>query len=89
MEKKYAKEDIKKRLNRIEGQIRGIQKMIDNDKQCGEVLVQIAAVRAAVNKVGGLILENYAQSCIKNAVEEKGDDETVNGLIDIIIKFTK
>lgn len=89
MEKAEAKADIKKRLNRIEGQIKGIQKMIDNDEECNSILIQIAAVRAAVNKVGGLILENYAQCCIREAALNSQDDKAVSELIDTIIKFTK
>jgi CsoR family transcriptional regulator, copper-sensing transcriptional repressor len=83
------KSDIKKRLNRIEGQIRGIQNMIDNDEGCNNVLVQISAARAAINKVGGIILENYTKSCIQKAIESNKEIESVTELIDTIIKFTK
>lgn len=84
------KSDIRKRLNRIEGQIRGIQKMIDSNEGCNEVLIQIAAVRAAINKVGGIILENYAKDCIKNAaVQDNAEAESVDNLIDTVIKFMK
>lgn len=81
--------DIKKRLNRIEGQVRGIQKMIDNEECCNDILIQIAAVRAAINKVGGMILENYTKACIKNAVVSKEETESVDDLIDTVIKFMK
>jgi DNA-binding FrmR family transcriptional regulator len=80
--------DIKKRLNRIEGQVRGIQKMVDSDEGCGDILVQIAAVRSAINKVGGIILENYTKNCMKSAAA-KGDEHAVDELIDTIINFTK
>lgn len=89
MERDLMKSDIKKRLNRIEGQIKGIQKMIDSDQECSNILIQIAAVRAAINKVGGLILENYAQSCIKDVVKDDKETDTISELIDTIIKFTK
>jgi len=83
------KSDIKKRLNRIEGQVRGIQKMIDSDEKCNDILIQIAAARAAINKVGGMILENYTKTCIKNAVEKNEDNESVDNLIGTVIKFMK
>lgn len=86
---KCAKEDILKRLRRIEGQIKGIQKMIEADQGCTDVLVQIAAARAAINKVGGLVLENYSKTCIKKAADMEMDEEQIDELIDTIVKFTK
>lgn len=88
MENNPIKSDIKKRLNRIEGQIRGIQKMIDQDECCNDILIQIAAVRAAINKVGGLILEGYAKECIKNVVANNEED-SIDHLIDTVVKFLK
>jgi DNA-binding FrmR family transcriptional regulator len=89
MDNESVKSDIKKRLNRIEGQIRGIQKMIDNDESCNDILVQIAAVRAAINKAGGMILENYTKACVKKACANEESAGSVDELIDTIIKFTK
>ena len=63
MEKKLAnnndKEALIKRLNRIEGQVKGIQKMIEDERYCVDILVQISAIRSAINKVGNIILENH------------------------------
>lgn len=84
-----TKEDILKRLRRIEGQVKGIQKMIENDECCNDVLIQIAAVRAAINKVGGLMLEGYSKSCIKKAVENETEDQNIDELINTILKFMK
>ena len=89
MENEHGKEDLINRLRKIEGQIKGIEKMVEADKCCNEVLVQIAAVRAAINKVGGLMLENYSKSCIKKTLENSTDEKTIENLIDTIIKFTK
>ncbi len=58
-----AKKDIQNRLKRIEGQVKGIEKMVDNETCCKDILIQIAAIRAAINKVGTLVLENYAKDC--------------------------
>lgn len=84
-----SKTDLLKRLRRIEGQIKGIQRMIEKDENCTDVLVQIAAVRAAINKVGGLMLENYSKSCIKKATEDESQEDNVDELINTILKFMK
>lgn len=84
-----SNEDILKRLRRIEGQIKGIQRMVNEEKYCGDILIQIAAARAALNKVGGLILEVHMKDCIKKHLESKGEDETIDNLIDTMIKYTK
>lgn len=84
-----SKDDILKRLRRIEGQIKGIHKMIENDQACTEVLIQVAAVKAAIGKVGGLVLENYSKTCIRKAIQDELPEENIENLIDTIIKFTK
>ncbi|TDT45777.1 metal-sensitive transcriptional regulator [Fonticella tunisiensis] len=84
-----SKNDIIKRLRRIEGQIKGIERMVEGEQECSNILIQIAAVRAAINKVGGLILENYSKTCLSKAVGKDLNDESINNLIDVIIKFTK
>lgn len=61
---KELKKDIQVRLRRIEGQVKGIQGMMDKDVCCRDVLVQIAAIRSAINKVGVLLVENYARNCM-------------------------
>ncbi|KMT21280.1 metal-sensitive transcriptional regulator [Clostridium cylindrosporum] len=86
---KCSKKNIITRLRRIEGQVKGIQRMIENDEDCTEVLVQIAAVRAAINKVGGVVLENYSKNCILKVAENKDAEDEMNKLIDTIVRFTK
>lgn len=85
----HTKDDILKRLRRIEGQVKGIQKMIEKGECCNDVLIQIAAVRAAINKVGGIMLEGYSKTCIKKAVDKELPDGDVENLIDTILKFMK
>jgi CsoR family transcriptional regulator, copper-sensing transcriptional repressor len=84
-----TKDDLLNRLRRIEGQIKGIHKMIDNEQTCNDILIQISAVKAAINKVGGLVLENYSKTCIKKAIKNGESDENIEHLIDTIIKYTK
>lgn len=78
--KNVSKEDIIKRFKRIEGQVKGIQRMIEEDKCCVDILTQIAAVRAAVNKAGSLILEKYSVTCIENAAASDDRKRAVEDL---------
>ncbi|WP_432401218.1 metal-sensitive transcriptional regulator [Wukongibacter sp. M2B1] len=83
------KDALLKRLKRIEGQVKGIQKMIEDDRYCNDILVQIAAVRSAMNKVGGIILENHLKGCIKNSLQNNPEGEVIDELIDTMLKFIK
>ena len=83
------KKDLINRLKRVEGQVRGIQNMIDNDKYCVDVLTQIAAVKGALNRVGMSILSSHTKGCVKRAVEQEDGDEIIDELMDVINKFTK
>ncbi len=83
------KKGIINRLRRIEGQIKGIEKMVEEEKFCGDVLIQISAAKSALNKVGGIILEKYTCECIKSKMQSSEPEEALDELIDIIIKYTK
>jgi len=83
------KDAITKRLRRIEGQVKGIQKMVENDKYCGDVLIQVAAARSALNSVGGLILENYTKDCLKDYLDGSANEEALDALVNTILKYTK
>lgn len=84
-----SKDDILKRFKRIEGQIKGIQRMIEGDKDCMEILTQVAAVRAAINNAGSLILENYSMKCIENAVSSENNDQAIEDLVRAMKSFIK
>ncbi|MBZ4662485.1 MAG: metal-sensitive transcriptional regulator [Caloramator sp.] len=84
-----TKEDLIKRLRRIEGQVKGIEKMVENNADCRDILVQVAAVRAAISKVGALILENYSKSCILKASDDFVSEQEIEDLIETIVKFIK
>jgi CsoR family transcriptional regulator, copper-sensing transcriptional repressor len=68
------KDDYAKRLRRIEGQVRGIAKMIDEDKYCIDVLTQISAVNNALQSVALGLLDEHLSHCVTNAVAAGGDD---------------
>ncbi|GLC28621.1 hypothetical protein bsdE14_00310 [Clostridium omnivorum] len=87
--KDLMKKDIQTRLRRIEGQVKGIEKMIDNEVNCRDIVIQIAAVRAAVNKVGGLILENYAKNCIMKDEIDSSKDTEIEDLLSTLLMFLK
>jgi len=66
--------DVLNRLSKAEGHIRGIRKMVEEDRSCPDVLLQIAAVKAALDKVGRIVLEDHMESCLMDAVRD-GDVE--------------
>lgn len=83
------KENLIVRLRRIEGQVRGLQRMIDEEKYCVDILTQINASRGALKKVALKILDKHVNGCVKNAIyEEEGEEEIIAELIDVIDKFT-
>lgn len=89
-EKTYeSKEDILKRLRRIEGQVKGIQKMIEEDKNCVDILTQVAAVRAAINKAGSLILEKHSMTCIENAASSEDKKQALSDLARTMQSFMR
>ncbi|GAB6100129.1 metal-sensing transcriptional repressor [Halanaerocella petrolearia] len=83
------KENLVNRLSRIEGQVRGLQRMVEEDKYCVDILTQIAAVKGALNKVGMAVLEEHTHGCVQEAVANDNGDEIINELMDVINKFTK
>jgi DNA-binding FrmR family transcriptional regulator len=82
------KTNLTSRLNRIEGQIRGIRGLIERDTYCDEVLHQIASVQSALNGVGRLLLENHMKSCVIDRIQQ-GDQDVVDELLTTINKLTK
>jgi DNA-binding FrmR family transcriptional regulator len=83
------KANLLRRLRRIEGQIKGIQRMIENEKYCADILIQIAAVRAALNKVGLIIFEDHTRGCVTEAIQSDIGDKKIHELIDVLSKFIK
>lgn len=82
------KSDLITRLNRIEGQIRGIKGMIEKDTYCDHVLNQISAVQAALNGVGKLLLAGHMKSCVVERIQE-GDLEVIDELLTTVNKLLK
>lgn len=83
------KSNILQRLRKIEGQVRGIQGMINDDRYCIDILTQVAAVQAALDKVGLMILEDHTRGCVTRAIREDGGSEAIEELISVIGKFIR
>ena len=81
------RKNVLDRLSRIEGHIGGIRKMVEEDRDCPDLLHQIAAVKAAINKVGELILEDHIESCLVEAVNQGSVEKYVEELKNAINKL--
>lgn len=76
------------RLNRIEGQVRGVKGMIEKDVYCDDILNQLAAVQSALNGVGKLLLEHHMKSCVIERIQN-GESEVVDELLKTVNKLMK
>ncbi|MFE5323607.1 metal-sensitive transcriptional regulator [Paenibacillus sp. NPDC056579] len=83
-----VKDNLISRLNRIEGQIRGVKGMIEKDTYCDDVLNQIAAIQSALNSVGKILLEGHMKSCVVERLEQ-GDKEVIDELLKTVGKLIK
>ena len=85
-EKEYK--DLIHRLNRIEGQIRGIKGMVEKDAYCPDILVQVAAANAALNSFNKVLLANHIRTCVADDIRE-GHEETIDELVHVLQKLMK
>lgn len=85
-EKEYK--NLINRLSRIEGQIRGIKGMVEKDAYCPDILIQVAAVNAALNSFNKVLLANHIKTCVTNDIRE-GKEETVDELVATLQKLMK
>lgn len=83
-----TKSNLVSRLNRIEGQIRGVKGMIEKDTYCDDILNQIAAIQSALNSVGKLLLEGHMKSCIVERIQA-GEHEVIDELLVTVNKLMK
>lgn len=81
-------QDLIHRLNRIEGQIRGIRGMVERDAYCVDILTQVAAANAALNSFNKVLLENHIKTCVTRDIME-GKEETVEELVGILQKLMR
>ena len=85
-EKEYK--DLINRLNRIEGQIRGLKGMVEKNCYCPDILIQVAAANAALNSFNKVLLGNHIRTCVARDIRE-GKDETIDELVGVLQKLMK
>lgn len=82
------KQEILTRLRRMEGQLRGIQRMVEENKYCVDVLTQLSSIIAAAHRVGEIVLQDHIQGCVKNALSQDENSETaIQELMEAIRRF--
>ena len=77
------------RLKRIEGQIRGLIKMVEEDKACEDILIQIGSAKAALHKTGQLILEGHLHHCVLDGIQDGNGEEIIEKLSGAIEQFSR
>jgi CsoR family transcriptional regulator, copper-sensing transcriptional repressor len=80
---------LAKRMNRIEGQVRGIAKMIAEDRYCVDVLTQVSAVRSALDALAMQLLEHHLTGCVAHAVKAGDEGHAMTEALGVIRKFTR
>ncbi len=81
---------IQNRLRRIEGQVRGLQRMVDEDAYCIDVLTQLSSIVSAAEKVGLLLLKDHVEHCVRESIEKgEGADEKIEELIAAVERFLR
>lgn len=89
----YLKPDVvpkvARRLQAIEGQVRGLQRMVDEGRHCIDLLTQIASVQEALSQVGKLVLRNYLETCASKGIRSGNAQEVYDEIMEIVYKFVK
>ena len=86
---KSNKKLVQDRLRRIEGQVRGLQKMVDEDRYCIDVLTQVSAVKAALDAVALVLLKDHTENCVVEAIEAGDGSEKVRELNDAVERLVR
>lgn len=88
--KAQDKEKLQNRLKRIEGQVRGVQRMVDEEAYCVDVLTQIGSIVAAMEKVGAILLKDHVEHCVRESIEKGEDaDEKIAELTAAVERFLR
>jgi DNA-binding FrmR family transcriptional regulator len=77
------------RLNRIEGQVRGIKKMVENDVYCTDILTQVSAIQSALNAFNKELLTNHVKTCVVNNIKNGNEDEIIDELMITVKRLMK
>lgn len=82
------RKELQDRLRRIEGQVRGIQRMVDEDQYCIDILTQLNSVTAALRAVGMGLLDEHVRHCVKDSIDQGDSDEKVEELLAAVARFS-
>lgn|SRR5690625_3853521 len=77
------------RLNRIEGQINGLKRMVEEDRACADILMQITSTQQALRGVTKIMMRNYLEKCVTDAFRSDNPDSMYNELMDVIFKYSR
>ncbi|MCL2080719.1 MAG: metal-sensing transcriptional repressor [Oscillospiraceae bacterium] len=89
MNKYTNAEAVMNRLKRIEGQMRGLIRMVEEDKSCDEILIQIGSAKSALHKTGQVILEGHLHHCVLDGIREGNGEDTIKKLSSAIEQFSR
>ena len=81
------KKDLQDRLRRIEGQVRGLQRMVDDDKYCIDIQTQLSSVTAALKAVGMGLLDGHVRHCVRESIEQGNGDEKIEELMAAVVRL--
>ena len=85
-EKEYR--DLMNRLKRIEGQVRGVENMLENGDYCTDILIQVSAITSALNSFNKVLLSNHVKTCVADNIR-KGDEDVIDELVTVLQKLMK
>jgi len=89
MRKCMDAENLHRRLSRIQGQLRAIDKMVDEDVPCEDILIQINAAKSALHKVGQVVLEGHLNHCVKEGIEHGDAEKTITDFTKAVEQFSR
>ena len=84
-----TRERIFKRLKIIEGQVRGVQGMVEEGRKCVDILMQMSAVQEGLRKVGKQVMRNYLENCATHAIQDASGPEIYDELMEVIYKYAR
>jgi DNA-binding FrmR family transcriptional regulator len=82
-------DNLHRRLKKIAGQVAAVDRMIDQDIPCEDILIQINAIKSALHSVGQIVLEGHIKHCVKNGIEHGDADKTIEEFANVMRQFSK
>ena len=83
------KEKLLNRLRRIEGQSRGLQRMVEEDKYCVDIMTQISSIQAALEQVSLALMENHMRHCVTEAIQQGNGEEKISEVMTVLRRYAK